>query len=103
MAGEPEEGDHMIFVTTAQYEMRCGKPEIAVTKHCTLTADCVHALHQIIYLDLAISTRPEDEQPYIVRSQAGIRKKFVQWWKTNIFILLVSIVVNNFSYSCSVP
>ena len=41
VAGEPEEGDHMIFVTQAQYEMRCGKPEIAVTKRCTLTTDCV--------------------------------------------------------------
>lgn len=55
MQGEADAGDepdYMIFLTQGLYELRSGTPEVALE-----------------YLNNAIKLEPEDELPFIVRSQ----------------------------------
>ena len=55
-ADAEEELDYMIFVTQGIYELRSGSAEVAIE-----------------YLNRAISLDPDDEMPYIVRSQCLTR------------------------------
>ena len=55
-ADAEEELDYMTFVTQGIYELRSGSAEVAIE-----------------YLNRAISLDPDDEMPYIVRSQCLTR------------------------------
>ena len=54
----PEEDDenYMTYVNQAQYELKTGTPEVALS-----------------YLNVAIGLQPEDDIPYMVRSKCLIK------------------------------
>ena len=75
-ADAAEEPDYMIFVTQGIYKLRSGSAEVALE-----------------YLNNAIKLDPEDELPFIVRSQC-LNRSLIQ------YILIFVITVQQVRKSC---